>query len=227
MDTWIPSRELTYPTWGSSENHLQNAIFGGYGLVPWRIFFPTVSWGWIFKWTGVEVDHVIFRDLLSLVKFISWASCSVNQELWLVIVKEHSQRVYIMFVGAGCGVWIMIDPFSYRQKVDERLQCILKSHKSKSNMIYILNQRHTTMSTNNTPLEFCIYKCFKKKMLIFLCGYIRDIEKHLHFTIYWDLQFSSSFFRISRWVPCTAAVGAFSSEKLDRRNPIQFLSFFY
>ena len=27
---YIPSRELTYPTLGSSENHLQNAIFGGY-----------------------------------------------------------------------------------------------------------------------------------------------------------------------------------------------------
>jgi len=26
----IPSRELTYPTWGSSEHHLQNAIFGRY-----------------------------------------------------------------------------------------------------------------------------------------------------------------------------------------------------
>ena len=25
----LPSRELTYPTWGSSENHLQNAIFDG------------------------------------------------------------------------------------------------------------------------------------------------------------------------------------------------------
>ena len=26
----IPSRKLTYPTLGSSENHLQHAIFGGY-----------------------------------------------------------------------------------------------------------------------------------------------------------------------------------------------------
>ena len=25
----VPSRELTYPTWGEKENHLQNAIFGG------------------------------------------------------------------------------------------------------------------------------------------------------------------------------------------------------
>ena len=30
LSSLIPSRELTYPTLGSSENHLQNAIFGGY-----------------------------------------------------------------------------------------------------------------------------------------------------------------------------------------------------
>ena len=32
-----------------------------------------------------------------------------------------------MFVGAGCGVWIMIDPFSYRQQVDERQVYLEKS----------------------------------------------------------------------------------------------------
>ena len=45
----VPSRELTYPTLGSSENHLQNAILGGYVrsleekslwlLQTWRLFF--------------------------------------------------------------------------------------------------------------------------------------------------------------------------------------------
>ena len=30
----VPSRELTYPTWGSSENHLQNAIFEEYVNFP-------------------------------------------------------------------------------------------------------------------------------------------------------------------------------------------------
>ena len=37
----ILSRELTYPTWGSSENHLQNAIFWGDMLVPRRVYLPT------------------------------------------------------------------------------------------------------------------------------------------------------------------------------------------
>ena len=32
----LPSRELTYPTW-EKEHHLQNAIFGGDMLVPWRV----------------------------------------------------------------------------------------------------------------------------------------------------------------------------------------------
>ena len=53
-------------------------------------------------------------------------------------------------------------------------------------------------------------------MLIFLCGYIRDIEKHLHFTIHWDLQFSSSFLQDIQVSAMHSCVGAFSSEKLDK-----------
>ena len=38
MDVGIPSRELAYPTLGSSENHLQKCLFGGDMLVPRRVF---------------------------------------------------------------------------------------------------------------------------------------------------------------------------------------------
>ena len=40
---WIPSRELTYPTLGSLENHLQNAILGGYvSSLEGKLFFRVI-----------------------------------------------------------------------------------------------------------------------------------------------------------------------------------------
>jgi len=38
----LPSRKLTYPTWGSSENNLQNGIFRGYVSSQEGIFYGLV-----------------------------------------------------------------------------------------------------------------------------------------------------------------------------------------
>ena len=65
------SRELTYPTLGSSENHLQNDIFGGYGFVPWRLSVLRIpnskvagTWNAFFKPCEVLCDgNTIFEAM--------------------------------------------------------------------------------------------------------------------------------------------------------------------
>ena len=67
----LPSRELTYPTLGSSENHLQNDIFGGYGFVPWRLSVLRIpnskvagTWNAFFKPCEVLCDgNTIFEAM--------------------------------------------------------------------------------------------------------------------------------------------------------------------
>ena len=82
----LPSRGLTYPTWGSLENHLQNAILGGYvsslegiriygGMSPkkkspkkqWCIcviesIFVVYSWNvgsWTMKWQWISAPIML------------------------------------------------------------------------------------------------------------------------------------------------------------------------
>ena len=53
----LPSRKLTYPTWGSWENHVQIAIFGGYvSSLVGRTIWDVASW-----WS-CEATCPLFQD---------------------------------------------------------------------------------------------------------------------------------------------------------------------
>lgn len=167
---------------------------------------------------GQSWNGPCLRDLLSLVKFIK--SLLFRQSRVMASDREGTFPKSVYHV-CWCWVWRVDNDRSIFLPTTGWWKAGVSWKVTNTSRTWFtwLNQRHTTMSTNTTHANFA-YKCFKKKMLIFLCGYIRDIEKHLHFTIHWDPQFSSSFFRYPG--ECYAQLrGNFSSEKLDRRNPIQ------
>ena len=98
----IASRELTYPTWGSLENHLQNAIFGGYvnslegsGLLQvWLSFFPS------FFFVCLDTRHqgVLSPKRLSC-RFKAWwfvrahKQSEGNMEFWVPSTSEPQKKL--------------------------------------------------------------------------------------------------------------------------------------
>ena len=132
----------------------QNAIFGRY-VSSLEGIFSNSQLGWVLM-DRVEVDHVFFSGSFIIGEVHLLSLLSVNQELW----GSDREGTFPKSVYHVCWCWV------WRVDNDRSLflpttgwwktRCIVKSHKSKSNMIYILNQRHTTMSTNTTHIEFCI-----------------------------------------------------------------------
>ena len=76
----IPSRGLTYPTWGSSENHRLKMPFLGDMLISWRVFHIHDSF---FKKKNLAVmgenlqNHNVKR--ISLMNFLIFLSISLQK----------------------------------------------------------------------------------------------------------------------------------------------------